>query len=268
MNRKKLTILFWNINEKPLASQIINLIQTRNIDIIILAECPLNYVTILESQIKSFGFDLSPNEDCPKITIFSKIAHVDLRPIFSSNRMTLRLLKFNGHQVFLSALHLLSKVNTNKIQQAAESYKYVKLIRDFEERSNNYKTIIIGDFNMNPFEEGMANYAGFNAVMTREIARKNERVVQYHNYMYFYNPMWSLFGDLNRGVSGTHYYKDDYQWQMYDQVLIRPQLIENFEPDNLHILTTDGQVNFLKDDGKINTNITSDHLPITFSLNL
>lgn len=102
--------------------------------------------------------------------------------------------------------------------------------------------------------------------MTRDIAKEEIRKVQFKNYMYFYNPMWSLMGDLSRGVSGTHYYKDDYQWQMYDQVLIRPKLLEYFDTESLNIITTDGEVNFLKENGKINTNITSDHLPILCSL--
>lgn len=53
---------------------------------------------------------------------------------------------------------------------------------------------------------------------------------------------------------------------MFDQVLIRPDLITNFDTDSLDILTSDGEVSFLKNN--IIDKSISDHLPIKFSLNL
>ena len=64
--------------------------------------------------------------------------------------------------------------------------------------------------------------------------------------------MWGLQGELSRGVCGTHYYKNDYQWQMFDQVLLRSELLNNFDDDSLQIIVSDGQTNFLKLNGKIN----------------
>jgi hypothetical protein len=57
--------------------------------------------------------------------------------------------------------------------------------------------VLVGDFNMNPFQEGVVAANGLNAVMARRVAaRRRTRVVQEREYPFFYNPMWGHFGDV------------------------------------------------------------------------
>jgi hypothetical protein len=88
----------------------------------------------------------------------------------------------------------------------------------------------------------------------------------------FYNPMWNHFGDV-QPPSGTYYYDKsnpevDPLWNIFDQVLFRPGLLDRFRNKNLKILTTDGLVSFVWDDGRPNGDVYSDHLPICFQLDL
>ena len=73
------------------------------------------------------------------------------------------------------------------------------------------------------------------------------------------------------GPSGTHYCRlgkpIEYFWNTYDQVLIRPQLLGEFEND-LQVLTSIDGVDLLSAKGLPNSAIGSDHLPLSFSLNL
>ncbi len=68
--------------------------------------------------------------------------------------------------------------------------------------------------------------------MDRKVARDVVRTVQEQGYGFFYNPMWGLFGDGTRGPSGTFYHRRAehkvYFWNMFDQVLVRPQLLDRF----------------------------------------
>jgi hypothetical protein len=54
---------------------------------------------------------------------------------------------------------------------------------------------------------------------------------------------------------------------MFDQVLIRPDLLDYFDIQDLRILTSDGDTNFLSRNGIPRKEI-SDHLPLIFKLNL
>lgn len=91
-------------------------------------------------------------------------------------------------------------------------------------------------------------------------------------YPFFYNPMWNHFGDANESPPGTYYYAGsrhkEFFWQMFDQVLLRPDLIELFELGALKILDKDGTSSLLTEHGLPNNNVISDHLPILFKLNL
>ena len=81
--------------------------------------------------------------------------------------------------------------------------------------------------------------------------------------------MWGFLG--NGVVSGTMYYNSsdhiNYFWHMYDQVLLRPELIPFFDDKGLEIVTNIGSENLLSDIGIVNKKY-SDHLPIIFTLKI
>src|SRR5262249_47925321 len=133
------------------------------------------------------------------------------------------------------------------------------LIRKAEKKAEHVRTILVGDLNLNPFDPAMVGAEGLNAVMTRELALRGTRVVDGVEYPYFFNPMWSHFGDSTHDAyppghpdhepPGTCYFAAResrwYYWHVLDQVLLRPALVPSFEPKELKILTTDGSTSFL-----------------------
>jgi hypothetical protein len=125
---------------------------------------------------------------------------------------------------------------------------------------------------MNPFESGLVSANGLNAVMDRSVAARGERTVQGTVHPFFYNPMWSRFGDGSPGPSGT-YYRDSgehvtFFWNMFDQVLLRPELLARFRSEDLEILDSDGDASLLTPKGRPSRTKASDHLPVLFRLSL
>ena len=96
-------------------------------------------------------------------------------------------------------------------------------------------------------------------------------MVQSLEHHFFYNPMWSCFGDRETGPPGTYYYDRaeavNYFWNIYDQVLLRPELLDGFDIDSLRIVTSAGETALLDSSGRPDKAKASDHLPIVFSLN-
>ena len=111
--------------------------------------------------------------------------------------------------------------------------------------------------------------SGLHAAMTKATARERKRTVGGTQYRYFYNPMWGHFGDRTPGPPGTYYYSRgadvSYFWHMFDQVLIRPDLIERFDDETLQVLAAAGSTPLIGQNGRPTA---SDHLPISFKLNL
>ncbi|GAB4202405.1 MAG: hypothetical protein OHK0022_25570 [Roseiflexaceae bacterium] len=165
-----------------------------------------------------------------------------------------------------------SKLNWSEDSQTFEIMEISDSIKEAEKVVNHSNTIIVGDFNMNPFENGFITANGFNAVSSRNIALRRIRKVQSREYPFLYNPMWNLLGDNHSGPPGTYYYNNGqhkvFFWNMFDQVLVRPDLIEVFDISQLKILDTDGIESFLSPGRFPNSKQYSDHLPIKFTLNL
>jgi hypothetical protein len=99
---------------------------------------------------------------------------------------------------------------------------------------------------------------------------KGQRIVQGKSYPLFYNPMWTFFGDRNDGPPGTYYYEKaeslNYFWNTYDQILIRPDILNGFRKDGVRVLTKVGEHSLIDGRGRPDTVNASDHLPVFLSI--
>lgn len=270
--------LFWNICKKSsIFENIYSLVLKENIDMLILAEFPDNRCSellhILNQKHNDF-FYVHPMISYDKIKIFCRFDTKLIEPIEDSPRFTAKRLYSPIYgKINLIMCHLNSKYNFSNEDQAAEVTNLKCFIDRVEKKEEHQHTILFGDFNMNPFDYGMVQTTGIHSVMDKTIALRKSRTVNEIEYPFFYNPMWGFLGDLGCGkVSGTIYYSPskpiNYHWNLFDQVLIRPQLIKAFRTDELDIITDINGNSLLTANGTINKNRFSDHLPLKFGLNI
>ena len=116
-----------------------------------------------------------------------------------------RLFVRSGTDILLAALHLPSKLYWSGASQSGLCRSVADTIREFEERTGHRRTIVVGDFNMDPFEEGIVDATGFHGTMARDVARRRSRRIMKREYPFFYNPMWGHFGDGNGPPPGSYY---------------------------------------------------------------
>ena len=266
------SILFWNINKKPLLEEIEELCHDNDIDILILAECQLSNAQILPA--------INSNSKNEYRKLFNPVSNLSLfcrhPPIQSvtliqdEKRIIIRGISLaNGNSFTLVALHLPSKLYKSDIEQGVHSPRVARRIEEAENKVGHDRTLVIGDFNMNPFEVGMVSAEAFHAVMDRNIANKVSRKVDGEIYKYFYNPMWRLMGDDSNDFLGTYYYRAgsiSYFWNTFDQVLLRHSLLGNFNSKNVSIISRIRHRNLI-----VNNKIDkffSDHLPIIIKLDI
>jgi len=271
-----ISFLFWNLNRKPLQRTICRLAIRYQVDVFMFAELSFSPYELLVQlnrlDIKQRYF-FSPIIGCEKIHIFTKFSHKYIKPIDENERLTIRHLQLPGLTDILVAInHFPSKLFMSSENQAQLCVPLIGDIQKAEEKVGHSRTILVGDLNMNPFEDGLVGAMGLHAVNSKNVATRNTRIVQGRTYQYFYNPMWGLFGDLSPGPPGTYYYAGAEPitlfWNIFDQVLIRPDLINAFDNSELMIITSDGEISFITPSGLPNGNFVSDHLPIYFKLNL
>ena len=175
-----------------------------------------------------------------------------------------------GESLLLVGVHLPSKLHETGEDQATTARRLSDEIKATEARLGHRRTVVIGDFNMDPFESGMVNGDGLHGVMDRRIAARRSRVIKDRHQPFFYNPMWKLMGDNSARALGTYYRGASsfisYFWHTFDQVLLRPSLLEFFQEDRLRIVEAIGTTSLLAPGGVGIKTTVSDHLPLVLTL--
>lgn len=266
------TFLFWNLKERPRLDALVRLVELHRVDVVMLAECGLDTVQVLERLNSAEGAKFHHNiGSCERIVIYSKFINRHIQPVIEDHRMSVRRLKHStDSDLLLAVVHLQSKLHQSGASQAMATTEIARTIRRAERKVGHERTVVVGDLNMQPFEDGIVGAAGFHAVMDRRVAMRGKRVIDGKEHIFLYNPMWSMFGDASQGPPGTFYQSRSehvaYFWHMFDQVLIRPDLLPVFDNADLQILTHDGATSFLTGSGTPDDSVASDHLPVLFKL--
>ncbi len=268
-----LRFLFWNLKRKPLEPLVRQIVAAHDIDIVVLAEMltpPFTMAAALNAKLSRRPFHNTPPVEYDKVHIFARFDPSMVKPVCDTARMTVRHFVLPGRDSFVVAgVHLGSKMYLRDEQQAARCVELSLRLAEQETKVGHARTILVGDFNVNPFEHGVAGAPGFNAVMTRAIASRGSRTVEAKKRPFFYNPMWNHFGDSGPNPPGTYYYESSaHMWNMFDQVLVRPALLDRFVEADLQVLTGIGDVSLLNRRGTPDAKAASDHLPLLFALDI
>lgn len=276
-----MNFIFWNIHKnKEIFPILKELVVVEDVDILMLTEYPdcseTELLDILNQTPSLYKYQyLYPVSPADKVKIFTRF---DTKYITNNNDIK----RLSAKQLFsvilndnitLITCHLPSKINLSEDEQSDYSIEVAEFIKNVEKNVGHKRTIICGDFNMNPFDKGMVKTKGLHAVMDKSIVLNNETAtVRGIEYGFLYNPMWGFLGDTGRGlVSGTMYYNSsmsiNFYWHMYDQILIRPALMDYFDNSLLKIITKINQTELITPNLVIKKKY-SDHLPIKFNLKI
>lgn len=190
-------------------------------------------------------------------------------------------------------VHLPSKMNRDEDTALIYAARLNEEIQRVEnevfksDMSNDYHTIVVGDFNANPYDRVLMHSSAFNAPYAKasffvkdQENKYGEKPILHHSsvkmlgmefkFPLFYNPIWTLMGKANHDLNklqgsfiktvydDPNKHKDDVfrrTHNFFDQVLVRPSLISSFVLDRLNVLEPE------KAD-------LSDHYPLYFELDL
>jgi exonuclease III len=227
-------LVFWNIRKQDDVKPVVDLIDKVRPDLLFLTECTDTAISSLRKQ--GCLFVNSPPVINTKVKCFNVSQRVACHCIMEAGeRLTFYRVEFTSLNCVIGALHLISKNHAGETFQLTESLRHIQSINQMES-DNGQNTIMIGDFNMNPFDAGMVVPQAFNSVCSPDIAGKMTRTVQQKKYGYFFNPSWKVFGGDEQGVYGSYYFSSpggdrSFHWNNFDQALIRPQLLTEYDCD-------------------------------------
>jgi len=265
--------LFWNLNKKPIQNLIAALADERSIDVLILAECDIGITELLVAlntgQTVKYSLAFSPSR---RLLILSRFPRNSIKPLWDDQFLSIRKISPPvGIDILLVAAHLSSKLFQDADDQALTTTRFARIIENQESIVGHRRTVVVGDLNMNPFEPGVAGGEALHAVMDKRTALRISSVIGGHERRFFYNPMWGRLGDGSVGPPGTYYRQSskqvNYFWNTFDQVLLRPELIDSFGDEHFKVVTTVRATSLLRN-GIPDVVVGSDHLPLVFGLDL
>jgi exonuclease III len=274
----RIPFLFWNLQSRELHDRVAELAVEHDAQIIVLAECSIDpglmIKTLTAAGMQGFTYPPSPAGVTGDIRIFVRFPKSVLRSVHDdvNNHLTIRrLVTRTSPDILLVAVHSQSKRNWSGNDQTQGAFRLSRIISEKEARFRHRRTLLVGDLNMNPFEEGVVGSEGLHAVMTKRIAAPGSRVVDAEDRPFFYNPMWRFFGERRDGPPGTHYYPGGgkpitYFWNIFDQVLVRPDLMNQL--NEVRILDQIGEASLLDAGGIPDRGVGSDHLPLFFVIDV
>lgn len=272
-----MNILFWNIKKKDtFTSTITDIVKEECVDIVAFAELPNGKELFFEQELikADSSFKYLPPIKPTKVEVFYRYGVVNIIPAYDGKRINVNRIHspIDNNDYYICFCHLKDAYTTDRNQLPGYARRVMDELLEFEKGVKSKRTIICGDFNMDPYDQAMLECDSFNAMQTALLAMKRQRNVEGSSYEMFYNPMWGLLGDLHgRDVPGTFYYSPSEPiqtfWHLIDQVIIRPDVIPVFVKQRLKIVTKGKTYNLLNRNNNISDKY-SDHLPILFTLNI
>ncbi|MCI5165556.1 MAG: hypothetical protein D3903_05540 [Candidatus Electrothrix sp. GM3_4] len=257
-------IVFWNIQRKDLTGAVCALAKSTTADVIVLNE---NTVSGSET-LRALRSKVSPDFYIPAFSdkrfhCFCRNSALDLSEVHSGFRTSVRKFRLGHQRILLALVHGVDLRNYDAETRQSFAQELAGELNFVRKEQNIEKLILLGDFNMNPYDRAMNLAAGLNAMMTRSCAEKKTRQHLGKKYDFYYNPMWSLLGDNTKGPAGTAYdtsSQGPYGWSMLDQVVLHHSIIPFF--NKVEILTEAGEYSFIDKNGRPDAKNASDHFPI------
>lgn len=279
-----LSFAFWNLmgnqadgrdaRKVALSRHLTGLAATCNVDVVILVESPFGHQEVVDAlDAGSDGVYHWPSSTSVRVHVYTRLPRGSIVDRFNEplprGRLTIRRIRLVSRKtLLLAAAHCHAPLyGWTPTSQLGEASLMAAEIARQEDIARHRRTLLVGDLNMNPFDPGLTTAHGLNAVMTKELASQQERVVAGNPYRYFYNPMWGHFGDRIPGSPGTYFDAggpESTQWHIPDQVLVRPALMKSI--DDPRILTEIAGVSLVTEARRPRTVEGSDHLPLLFRL--
>jgi exonuclease III len=229
-----LKLLFWNINNRiditTVNSLVDNILLDNNPDVFCIAEGPGNqsnlelFIDHIESKdyvsyynpIIHFNLKtqiITGDQSHFSLKIFHKkslkIDKFDFTKVYSSGRVVSVNFEFNSIEYCAIFIHAMSKSDKDK-----QDKFYSNFVDAITSISRNHKhLIIIGDFNLEPWESKLNSDSFIVSAFLRNkfdyLCKINEREIRHFNKKIFYNPIINYLESISDSDLFATFYKKD-----------------------------------------------------------
>lgn len=258
------------MNKKDLNDYVCKIAKSTNADVIVLNEHNVageQTLKRLQKDVSGEFYHAREMNPPERFHCFCKNRKLNLSEVHSGLRTSVRKLKIGRYSLLLALVHGPDSRNYDPETRQSYAQSLAEEMRFVRREQGTNGLILLGDFNMNPYDKGMNLASCLNAMMTKACTKRGSRRHIGKSYDFYYNPMWNLFGDDTDGPSGTTYdisNQGPYGWSMLDQVIVNHSIVGLFR--KVKIITDTGERTLMDGNGHPDKVNVSDHFPILVSL--
>jgi exonuclease III len=259
-------IIYWNTNNIQELHQILDICDSENPDVFFLSEIDDDILIRDTKILDKTNYSHFPNPGSSRVRILIKNG-IDVELGIQNKYYT--NIKLPELELDVISLHLPSQM-----WQHFDALK--EFIRDFRididqniGLPNERRILLIGDFNVSPFEKPMIDFDGFSATNSTN-ARESITHLGKHKSLY-YNPTWKLY--TNSHFPGTKHFKrpsgssyDILEHHFLDQVVISTKLSIDLKKEEIKVIEQSPK--YLYYNKGSNVILESDHLPLSYEISI
>ena len=169
--------LFWNIYKKNLCIPIRELLIENGIDIIALVETENLDKEYLIEELYKKGQEWKVAEILPQFNLKLLVKkRVRINVVKEEKHFSCYKIFENEDMFLLYVVHLPSAMYRDEQARSRFAISLSEVMRKIEKETfeeKEYKSIVVGDFNLQPYSVGIAGTDGFNATLSAIKAKKN-----------------------------------------------------------------------------------------------
>ncbi len=179
-------------------------------------------------------------------------------------------------KLLIGITHMVSKYSADSMKQRLYANKIRQTIDNAlqaDPSSFQERCVLFGDFNLNPFEEIMADPLCFRSYKSFSDTL-NTPSFYGENPFAFYNPCHFLKGEetlngLTCIIPGSFYFENTIgeKWNTFDQIIYTPNAKDSIIESSIELITNVGGKSLITED-VLPSKLYSDHLPIKFTLKI
>jgi len=262
--------IFWNINKKPLVDELAELIYESQCDLCVLAESNeeiVEQVILCLNEKYEIECSLFDNPGCDRIT-FIMIGQLEISLLNQNEYFSLVKIRGNKEDLIAGFVHFPSQLYATMESIGALCATLHGQVAEEERRFNIHMSLLMGDFNVNPFDRPMISFRSLGATNGQQCSLRGTISSYGDAKELFYNPMWTLYAKYKERPGSYRYTTTTNHvltWHFLDQVIIRPSLIDYFDFDILSLIMGTRNFNYLNQNQFPKS---SDHLPLMCEIDI
>ena len=222
-------LLFWNLGKNDSAALALECMQSNGVSVAAFAE--YSRTEFSDEMLNDVGYRLVGKGGCDKIKVLVDNSVYDI-DLYEESRFSVFVFEALEAKFIFATTHLVDRRSSpSPGKRVKQIGAMMDVIHGYENACGVDRTVIMGDFNSNPYDIELLQPSAFNAMLFKGILRaRDSRTWDGEDYPFMYNPTVHWLSEDTETYGSIYYSSDDGTgpvWNCFDQALVSPELMDS-----------------------------------------